>query len=661
MFLVLLGFLTACESSPVVQEEVNETSEKTISDVEEIDNVVLIYTFIEGLEQSLERFLNRPFEIVTSLDGIDIGNYERVMVLFDDALRREISPTTLNGPRLSYLEVVTFPHPDGVEMTMIYLDDLEEYQEMFQLLDDQLFLINEPQIVYELYPLQGIHAYVADDSFDQQMLLQNLPIGTQLAPLGDNVKWFYTSEVVYLFLDDDFPTYLASYAAQLRGLNERVVVLITPRGQKLIIGRAYGPNAASSYELFVEAVAAGIDGPQSLTPPPPPVIPLQEGRIAHPDICYLRDNRGMPQNTTVSHDIPERRLSSIGQLVGLNIMVSFNEYPSQLSDLEYRNLIQDGLDISDQFYNEMSNGQLSFEWRFHPDVVNIPFFLEPGIGPASPDFERLTFEAIEQIVAIVEQTADLTDVDIIQLFWPLGTPDYVYGGIEVLLNERMDTQRGNIFNFNVKKLEQEYLTNKQIFGRTLYHGIGHNLGLTDIYVFNFMEEFQGLPTTLKYGNWDMMTSAINELNGWHRWILSWVDDEQVHCIPASTDQEFEVFLEPLNEAEAETRLIVISLSQTEAISIELRGPGTFCPISKYSNSKIGSPQGGCTQNVLITHIDATVENGWGPMQIIRPARSTQEDYSDSLLLEGEFVTFENITITHSEKDSSGSTITIRFD
>ena len=43
-----------------------------------------------------------------------------------------------------------------------------------------------------------------------------------------------------------------------------------------------------------------------------------------------------------------------------------------------------------------------------------------------------------------------------------------------------------------------------------------------------------------------------------------------------------------------------------------------------------------------------------------PARSTEEDYSDALLLEGEFVTYQNITITHSERYDSGSVITIRF-
>ena len=655
--ILLLGLLWGCSASVMETEEV----------IVETEVSVLVLTYVEGLEASLERFLNRPFEVVRSLDGIDLLDYERVLVLYDDNLRRVFPPFTLYGPRLDYPNVVTYTNPDGIDVTMMYLENQDDYLEMFDQIDHRIFQIREPQIIYELYPLSGTVVHVDVAEFDEQLLLKELPLGATIAPKGNNLRWFYTSQDVYLFLGNQFPAYLAAYADQIRSLNEGATVIHTKRGQRLIIGRAIGQNAGVSYQLFVDAVASGIEDTVALTPPPPPVIPIQEGRVSPPELCYLRDKRGpvyptfVPQPTTVSHDIPDRRLPSIGQLVGLNIMVSFVEYPSLISAAEYRRVIQRGLDINDQFYTEMSNGQLTFEWRFHPEVVTIPFFIEPGIGPGSPEFERRTFAAIEQVVAIVEETTDLTDVDIIQLYWPIGTPDYVYGGIEILLNERMNTERGDIFNFNVKKLERQYIDNPEIFGRHVYHGVGHNLGLTDIYVFTFMEEFRGKAPTYKYGNWDMMTAAINELNGWHRWILSWVSDEQVHCLPKTTQEEYDVVIAPLNDHDAETRLIVISLSETEAISIELRGPGTFCPSTTYRNFNMEHPQGGCTQNILVTHIDSTVGNGAGPKQILRPARSRRVDYSDALLLQGEFVTYQNITITHTERRSTGSTVTIRFD
>ena len=182
----------------------------------------------------------------------------------------------------------------------------------------------------------------------------------------------------------------------------------------------------------------------------------------------------------------------------------------------------------------------------------------------------------------------------------------------------------------------------------LIHEIAHNLGLTDTYVQPWVPEYADKPSSYKYGHWDLMSSE-NELKAWHRWILSWIPDDPVHCIVHSTEKtEFEVFLEPVNNADADTRLIVISLSETQAISIEIRGPGKYCP-------------SGCDHNVRVTHIDSRKGNGHGPLQILRPERSIDVNYSDALLRDGEHVKFDNITIIHSQRSPLGSVITIRFD
>lgn len=398
----------------------------------------------------------------------------------------------------------------------------------------------------------------------------------------------------------------------------------------------------------------------------PERLSTPQTRIAPPEMCYTEELRGLkyptnlPHEVTLSHDIPLRRVKSTGKIVALNVRISFNEYPSTISDEAFRSYILEATKTSDAFFDEMSNGQLTFEWIHLEDVVYVPFFLDPSMTPDNPNYESRINEHIALVTSIVEETIDLTEVEIINFYWAPGIPDYVYGGLSALIYERMDTQRGNIYNYNVKKFEMRYIDDPIVFARNIYHGMAHNLGLSDIYIQQWIPEFMGKPPNYKYGNWDIMTSAINELNAWHRWILSWIDDDQVHCIPPTEDAEYEVFLEPLNEDEGETRIIVIPLSETETIYIELRGPGTFCPEERWRSYSYPWLQGGCTQNVLVTHLNTMKGNGHGPKQILRPARSNQEDYSDALLLTGEFVTFNNITITHSERYGSGSVITIRF-
>jgi M6 family metalloprotease-like protein len=502
--------------------------------------------------------------------------------------------------------------------------------------------------------------------WESQLLVDRFE-SAQLFQPSDDLRWFKTHAEIYLFLGRQIPSFLADYRAQIETLENQAIKIINERGQQIIIGRATGPFVLEYYESFINLVKTGFEGLVDLRLLPPEGFDFPQPKIVSSDVCYMADLRGpvypsmRPQDTTVTHQIPSERVSSNGEKVGLSVLIGFNEYPSTLSDAEYLALVTYANDVSYNYFYEMSEGQLSFEWRYHPEIITMPFFLSPEVGPGSPNYEAIINQHIEDVLAILEETTDLTDVDLINFFWSAGLPSYVYGGISVHSDEPLNTQRGEIFNYSVKLISDNYIYNNDLLAVSLYHGIAHNLGLTDIYVHQGIPEFAGKPTTYKYGHWDLMTSASNELNAWHRWILGWMQDEQVHCIPTTQNQEYQVFLEPLNRSDADIRHIVIRLSETEALSIEVRGPGTFCTEELTPRYFYDFPGGGCTSDVLVTHIDGMVGNGNGPMQILRPSRSTKDDYSDALLLEGEFVTYQNITITHSQKHSIGSVITITFE
>jgi M6 family metalloprotease-like protein len=634
LVLILIGLLAACESSALIQEEGNGT--------------VLVLTYVEGLEASFEGFFKRPFEVVRSLDGIVLSEYERIVVLYDDNLNLVFPPLMFGGSRLSYSQIVTFDHHEGVELTMVYLDGLDDYQEMFDVLDHRIYDIRTPQVVYELYPLQGISVNVTIDNVDRSLLLQSLPATAELAPSGDNLRWFYASEEVYLFVGENIPTYLSKYAEQLSELNEEAIVIVNERGQRLVIGRALGPFASEYYESFVQAVAQGIQGAMKLDALPPVGINFPQQRIAPPEVCYTKDLRGQPfgphkDSTTVSHEIPVTRLPSTGTIKGLVVMIGFNEFQAMISEERYQSIIETANDSSDAFYLEMSEGQLNFEWEYYPEVVYVPFFLDPSINAGTPGYMDLINDHVYAVLDQVESDFDLTDINVISFFWPLGLPDYVGGGVAEQLDQRMTTKRGNIYNY----ILQRVVTDQKRMDFVVTHELAHNLGLTDTYVHPWVPEYVGKSSTFKYGHWDLM-AAPNELKAWHRWIMSWMPDEQVHCLPHGRNQTHDVFIEPLNHTTADTRQIVISLSDTQAISIELRGPGQFCP-------------SGCDQNVLVTYIDTMIGNGHGPLEILRPTRSFQPNQSDSLLQVGESVQFRNISITHSERFAMGSIIQIRFD
>lgn len=630
-----------------------------------IEPTILVLTYLEGIEPTLNHFFDIPVEIVRSLEGLNLSDYVRVLVLYEDVLRSELHPSRIGAPTVLEDQFTTFKDNQGVELTVVYLKDVAAFETFFEILDETLFDLEGIQITYAFYPLEGITVYDSSSQFDVQRLV-DLFDGAAIARRGEDLKWWTTSQAIYMFLGTTIPSFLSSYTDQIRPLDNQITEIITERGQRLIIGRSTSVDASEYYDSFLRLVTSGIEGTMRIPGYRPERLSTPQTRIAPPEMCYTEELRGLkyptnlPHEVTLSHDIPLRRVKSTGKIVALNVRISFNEYPSTISDEAFRSYILEATKTSDAFFDEMSNGQLTFEWIHLEDVVYVPFFLDPSMTPDNPNYESRINEHIALVTSIVEETIDLTEVEIINFYWAPGIPDYVYGGLSALIYERMDTQRGNIYNYNVKKFEMRYIDDPIVFARNIYHGMAHNLGLSDIYIQQWVPEFMGKPPNYKYGNWDIMTSAINELNAWHRWILSWIDDDQVHCIPPTEDAEYEVFLEPLNEDEGETRIIVIPLSETETIYIELRGPGTFCPEERWRSYSYPWLQGGCTQNVLVTHLNTMKGNGHGPKQILRPARSNEEDYSDALLLTGEFVTFNNITITHSERYGSGSVITIRF-
>jgi len=59
-------------------------------------------------------------------------------------------------------------------------------------------------------------------------------------------------------------------------------------------------------------------------------------------------------------------------------------------------------------------------------------------------------------------------------------------------------------------------------------------------------------------------------------------------------------------------LITIPLNETDVVYIELRGEGSYCPEEKWRNLSYPWLQGGCTQNILITHLNTMVGNVNGP-------------------------------------------------
>ena len=625
---------------------------------------ILVVTKLEGLDATLTEFFGHPYERVDSIIDVDWNQYQRAVVLYNDSLRKELPPRLLGRPNLDANHFVTFTNDSDIDVTLISLDDRDDYERFLTTVDTTIFEIRDPASVYDYYPIQGTVVLDASRRFDADLL--QLALGEEVRVMDGSLNEdVLLHETIYVFLGNLVPTFLSTFDDILRPLDHALTVIELDRGQRLIVGRATGEWAEEYYAAFIDAAKTGISAAQPLSLSPPEGIVFPTPREVTADMCTIEDTRTEPQSdgqATVSNFIPPTRIPAQGNVNALGILIKFEDVALVQSASEFEAFVSEVHDMSVDYFDVMSEGEMTLNWTLHPEIVTAPFFLSPEIGPGHPSYEALIHEHIEYLLAIVEETTDLTDVDMINFYWPAGLPEYVYGGLSAMTDEPLDTRRGEIYNYSVKKVETKYFREPRVFARSVIHGVGHNLGLTDIYIqeaaLSYYEEYDSI--TDKYGHWDIMTAADNEFNAWHRWMMKWVTDDEVHCQPEKTNDRVEIFLEPLNRETATTRQIVIKLSNTEALSIALRDPGKYCPLVPIDVG-LSVPQGGCTQNVLVTHIDTKIGTGNGPKTILRTERSTAEDFSDGLMREGESVTFEHITITHRERYAAGSVIEIRFD
>ncbi|WP_329384293.1 M6 family metalloprotease domain-containing protein [Streptomyces sp. NBC_01351] len=129
--------------------------------------------------------------------------------------------------------------------------------------------------------------------------------------------------------------------------------------------------------------------------------------------------------------------------------------------------------------------------------------------------------------------------------------------------------------------------------RVLPHENGHVFGLPDLYTSD------GGGTV---GHWDIMSEdwgANNDLLGWHKWKLGWLDGSQISC--ASKSGTSDHVLSPL-AVEGGTKLAFIPTSESAGYAMEVR-------------TLAGNDEAVCKPGVLIYKVDSDVDTGHGPVTV----------------------------------------------
>jgi M6 family metalloprotease-like protein len=167
----------------------------------------------------------------------------------------------------------------------------------------------------------------------------------------------------------------------------------------------------------------------------------------------------------------------------------------------------------------------------------------------------------------------------------------------------------------------------------LNHEAGHSMGLPDLYSYGGGHPF--------VGEFDIMGLQSGRSIGpftYHRWMLGWVDDDQVYCL---TEGELTVDLSPI-ELQQGLKAVVVPTGATTGVVIE-------------SRRALGVDSGMQKEGVVVYTVDSTIGSGQGPIKIVSNESSP---FYNAPLANGESIVSGNVSIEVTSATSEGDTVKV---
>jgi M6 family metalloprotease-like protein len=280
-------------------------------------------------------------------------------------------------------------------------------------------------------------------------------------------------------------------------------------------------------------------------------------------------------------------------------MVDFSDAPGEGTAMDrYREFFPQ----TQEWFRTSSYGRLDYRpetpvthWLRMPKSFK-SYGIERG-APFDPGYRQL----VQDIVAAADPTVDFRQYDLLNV---LVTPNAGPSALDTVLSV---TFAGNTeapvadgvpvsnASFVYSRQDDGSGTYSQTGYRVLPHENGHVFGLPDLYT----QEGGGA-----VGHWDIMSEdwgADNDLLGWHKWKLGWLDPSQVNCAMNKGTSEYT--LTPLERPGGNgTRLVFVPLSRRTGYALELR-------------THEGNDEAVCRPGVLIYKVEADVDTGMGPVKV----------------------------------------------
>lgn len=289
--------------------------------------------------------------------------------------------------------------------------------------------------------------------------------------------------------------------------------------------------------------------------------------LAPIDSCRIADatpDNGMDNPTKVSTSGFPRRTTYAGELDKVRLIalpVGFTDQP--YTEQDHAKLVK-AMDEVAKYYDAISYGNASVEVAVAPydKVVTLPdnvskFRLRSPDGYA--DSNSVTSKAIRR----ADASLDLGSYDVVVVETP-ADPEAVFWPQALPLDASIPTASGDV--------NDVVWTGGWQAGnwRAIAHETAHLwLGLEDLYDHTpNSDEYDGT-----FWEWDLMNSfrgSSPELTAWNRFLLGWLNDDQIRCIAEGAATSTTHFISPIEDAAASPKAVVRPLDAGRVLVVETR-------------------------------------------------------------------------------------------
>jgi len=337
---------------------------------------------------------------------------------------------------------------------------------------------------------------------------------------------------------------------------------------------------------------------------------------------------GFPRDSTL--------VNSTGLLRHLFIYVDF---PDNKSSVATKKFTDNYFLESKRFIEAQSYGRL----KLVSDVSSKVFRInkKSSIYGMTKDGQGDGAQLIQDAITAADPETDFSKYDFVTVMPPKTTKTIKTGGT---ISGGRDLYKSQEKNFSAGiAIGGWYQSDVSSPGRgwsMFSHEVGHVLGLTHPYF-----QRNGGPGAI----WDLMGNggtSVREFIGWHRFLLSWLTEQEVTCFSSEKVKLTSLKLLPIGSQGVGKKFAIIRIDETKAIGIEVRRKNVYDNLNKNE------------EGTLVYLIDVTKGDDEGIITILGSKKTAKDGQTLGSLIPGELISYKGVTVKVLATDKTGDTVEV---